>query len=673
MDLAKLIEELEKLSLPYFDYAIDRLYLGHQLAVLKILSKDNRLWKQITHMRSSAIAPNLPAKGLQTSVLTALLTPLRQVVGSCFATAPAIAIQRHHVERFLEDIEALLHRGQITRIISGQEFVAPLNSMVFKNMPFDLALLRAWEYTLASFSDYNLDFYRHNLVACLGMRPEEESGIGKLIFNYVSGRLEAQNARVEEHQKEVEQSYGQLKMEEHFFSEASSLDAARRHKANWRMQAYQFESAQDRRDEAYDAAKHYAEFFKFIVENYQAHFSEFFQEVYDPLLGSCKAELFEDRPAGFRLVYKHGRRDPTTWTPIVDKKSYVKVLIDYMRMVEGRLIADCSWDEGKEEIVKITTLIIHHIEEEDFLLSAQKRAKQLHAKAKTQALEITPWSYISGGSMKALLKCYFRVESPIHKEEHIAQSPQDLLIFWIETLKNAPAPLTNPCLKDDSFSLYAYSPSHAFLLQPGLFKQSWTSKQFTYTWVRDTIVKPALLYYQSMIISPAEQEFIISKMKEMSGLTLSASQQDLSVSSLRQCFARQSNDVTSIDGCLMRFLPLFSKASAQKAMHHLGVDCPPLPPIMTACEFADLAFALTKDEKIRDRLSTLGYLPPRPLFVADTNWPGMWFAFAFNPGTEELDLWRSDPSFRSPKPMHVWRSELNGSSQKPWGLIMKHF
>ena len=673
MELTDLIGELEKLPLPYFDYAIDRLYLEHQVAVLKILSKDSMLWKQVKQLRSSATAPNLPANGVQISVLTALLMPLRQVVGSCFATAPAMVIQRYHVELFLEDIEALLSRGQITRIISGQEFTAPINSTVFQNMPFNLALLRAWEYTLASFSDYNLDFYTHNLVACLGLRPEEEGGIGKVIFNYISEKLETQNALVQEHQKDVEQSYGQLKMEEYFFSEASSLEAARRAKSNWKLQSYQFESAQDRRDEAYNAAKHYAEFFKFIVENYQAHFSEFFQEVYDPLLGTCKADLFEDRPAGFRLVYKHGRRDPTTWTSITDRNSYIDALIDYVRMVEGRLIADCDWEEGKEEIVTITTLLIHQLEEDEFFLTAQKRSKQLHLQAKTQALEVTPWSYISGGSMEALLKCYFRTESSIQKEERIIESPQDLLIFWIETLKNAPAPLTNPCLKDHQRSLYAYSPSHAFLLLPGLFKQSWTSKQFTYTWVRDMVVKPAILYYQDILLTPEEQDFIADQIKEVSGLTLKASRQDLNVANLGQFFADQSDDITTIDGCLMRFLPLYSQEAAHKVLHHLGVKSDPLPPMITACDLADLAFALTKDEQIRTKLSALGYLPPRPLFVADTNWPNMWFAFAYNPGTQELDLWRSDPSFRNPKPMHVWRSELNGSSSKSWGLIMRHF
>ena len=439
------------------------------------------------------------------------------------------------------------------------------------------------------------------------------------------------------------------------------------------MQAYQLESAENRRDDAHAVAEQYAGFFKFIMESYQSYFSEFFQEVYDPLLGSCKAELFEDRPAGFRLVYKHGRRDPKTWTSIVDRASYIGALVDFIRMVEGRLIADCNWDVGKKEIGAITTFIIQHLETDQFFLFAQDNAHKLHTKAQTQAVQATPWSYISGGSMETLLKCYFRIEGSIHKEQRIVESPFDLLTFWIEALKNAPANITNSCIEDESSVLYAFSPSHAFLLQPGLFKEAWMSKQFTYTWVRDHVVKPARLYYQDMSLSLEDQEFITFKMKEVCGLELKASHLRLNVANLRQHFAQQSADLTAIDSCLMRFLPLYNQTSAQQILCHLGLETHYPLTLMTACELADLTFALTRDESIRYRLSALGYLPPKPFFVADTNWPGMWFAFAYNPGTQELDLWRSDPSFRNPKPMHVWRKDLDGTSHKPWGILLPQF
>ena len=217
VELEHLIDELKDVKLSSFDYAIDRIYLKHQISVLTILVKDTTLWPKIVQMSRSPGVTDLSAKELQKCVVTAMLTPLRQVVGSCFATAPAIAIQRYHVEMFLEDVDALLSRGQIKRVISGQECVAPLNSIAFQNTPFSLALLRAWEYTLACFCDYTIDFYSYSLVACLGMNAAEEGGIGRLVFEYISGKLNEQNAIISESQRDAEDAYGQLKIEEKFF------------------------------------------------------------------------------------------------------------------------------------------------------------------------------------------------------------------------------------------------------------------------------------------------------------------------------------------------------------------------------------------------------------------------------------------------------------------------
>ena len=91
---------------------------------------------------------------------------------------------------------------------------------------------------------------------------------------------------------------------------------------------------------------------------------------------------------------------------------------------------------------------------------------------------------------------------------------------------------------------------------------------------------------------------------------------------------------------------------------------------ITALELQDLFYALTKNTGFTDKLRTLGYLPPKPLFVGDTNWPNMLFAFAYNPGTQELDLWRADPGFRLPKPMHIWHDDLTNGT---WAILMHQF
>ncbi len=45
------------------------------------------------------------------AILSALLCPLRQSVGSCFATAPAILVHEEQLELFLDDMQQLLYKG----------------------------------------------------------------------------------------------------------------------------------------------------------------------------------------------------------------------------------------------------------------------------------------------------------------------------------------------------------------------------------------------------------------------------------------------------------------------------------------------------------------------------------------------------------------------------------
>src|SRR5258708_14991992 len=49
----------------------------------------------------------------------------------------------------------------------------------------DNALLKAWEFTLASFSEIKMEFSRWNLHTSLGLHHAEEGGVGKIIYTYI--------------------------------------------------------------------------------------------------------------------------------------------------------------------------------------------------------------------------------------------------------------------------------------------------------------------------------------------------------------------------------------------------------------------------------------------------------------------------------------------------------
>ena len=115
----------------------------HYLAILKKLRDETALIKALRRFQKplcNGWAEELVRHSLgiyQTTVLTeahiriaalsALLVPLRQSVGSCFATAPAIFIQREQPLNLLEDLIQLLNTGKLKRIFSGVEYSVPLS------------------------------------------------------------------------------------------------------------------------------------------------------------------------------------------------------------------------------------------------------------------------------------------------------------------------------------------------------------------------------------------------------------------------------------------------------------------------------------------------------------------------------------------------------------------
>ncbi|WP_194847566.1 hypothetical protein [Candidatus Neptunochlamydia vexilliferae] len=488
-------------------------------------------------------------KHLQESVISALLCPLRQIVGSCFATAPAIFIQQKQPERLLLDLYDLMMLGKMKRTFGGEEFAVPL-SPKWGGRETDHPLLRAWEYTLASFSDYKTTFSKWNLFESLGLDPKKEGGIGHLIYGALQEKLEAANKEVDKLHEEYVRAVDEARVAQALLRQADSPDRIRLRKGELQVRSHHANVCKEMRDEAHQKGEYIAKFFPFIIEQYTEKFQEYFLEVFDADTEEVCETLYEDSPAGFRLCYKHGRSDPSSWTLIHNAEEFIGALRQFFLAVEPQIIAASDWDE--EEIASLTTAIIHFIETKEFLSFALKKKN--------------PWSYTSGGSLHTLLKGYYCIEGEIAEEKRAIKNPTDLLIFLLDLLKSLPYHVTKPFEIDPLASLLMYSPTHAFLLKPGQprFKEGWLDKGFTYTWVRDHVINPG----KAHVVNP------------------------------------------------------------------------------------DLH-------------------PPEPLIFADTNWADYFFAFAVNPASLELDLYRVSADETRALPMNEWRPYLNGSSSEPWGVLTR--
>jgi hypothetical protein len=406
---------------------------------------------------------------------------------------------------------------------------------------------------------------------------------------------------------------------------------------------------------------------------------------------------YEDSSAGFRLVYKQGRTDPSSWTLIKTKEQYIQTLVDFFSLVQSQVVAACEW-EGADEIAELTSLIIAHIREEEFLETAVQRMAKAYGiplspsfPLHLEQLEKTPWAYTSGGTMTTLLKTYYCRESEFTKEEKWVDSAENLLIFILDTLKSLP-----PKVTDHPSSMLMHSPSHAFSLLPALFKEGWQGNEFTYTWVRDQIAIPGKKFYADMQLNEEESYFLFSEFCVLTRLSLPSPLKGFcSIAQWRNAVAAvlpHRSLVDALDAFLVQSLPLFSGASWKlqarellgdlynPRVEHLLENAPSIP-LLTASRFFELVKALyiqaentvclpfNLHEKMASQARQLHMAPPTTLLVADTNWSGNFFAFAINPGTERLELWRFDKTLSTGFPMSQWHRFLNGQEKKPWTIF----
>ncbi len=787
-----------------------------------------------------------PSDGqIRAAVLCACLTPLRQSVGSCFATAPAMLIQNDNLPLLLDDFYQLLATGKLKRTFGGVEYSIPLSpstgigdlkkkltetggycpgviaalesadiidsqfsyeekaqaaqSLIlelsqsksyfsvedliraallkkfhlkeedlnktkrleaeeFKSAKMGMrvsdsrtsgelekilrfrekekesrsvfngmcsnALLKSWEYTLASFSEVKMEFSRWNLYSSLGFAPEEKGGIGELIYTRLDEKIVDVNKKLEDYQKQYEIAFDQARSAEVLLRNASSESEARRLSAEYQSRSYHLRSCLEMRDALYSKGSNYSKLFSFLAQQYDEKFPEYFQEIYDAQMQDFQGELYDDSPAGFRLVYKHGRVDPSLWTLIYDADSYIDALLDFFTVTEPQIAANCDWEGGSGEVLELNAAIIAHIRTSYFLETAMQRMAKAHQTLPSkspltnfQKIEKKPWAYTSGGTMTTLLKTYYCRESELTREEKWVENETELLIFILDTLKSLPPKITDPYLKNPHKGMLMTSPTHAFVLLPGLesIHKGWKEDVFSYTWVRDEMFLPSLKFYSEMQLTYHEQMFLLSQFSRQLPPLLQHTLNQIEFSkekkssvtdwrkSLLQALKKHPAPLTKpladvLDSFLYQNLPVVPGKQWKVNVRRILSDkmsgsveqvlqkFPDDPaPFLTAHEIREATkgcyllaqgkLTLTFDlhQFIAQHARFVGLSSPTPLLFADTNWNGYYFSFIVNPGTGRLELWRLDRTLSSGAAMSEWKQWLNGSDKKTWSIFTRPY
>ncbi|MBS3905208.1 MAG: hypothetical protein KGZ39_07775 [Simkania sp.] len=747
------------------------------------------------------------------AVLSACFSLLRQGVGSCFATAPAILIHSEQIEYFLADMEELLSTARLKRIVEGNEYVVPCSPswgigdlkknlisslhtkeiakspgliaalgamhkgqegvlellsqvakgkktlsveecfedvllqehhitkerwelfkqgnrfiprslIVMQRDPQEAAcekietffgwakdtfrsvvdhpLLKSWEYTLASFSEVKMEFSRWNLYASLGFDSKEAGGLGSVLVGSIDQTLNRANQKIEGLQRSYEIAVDQARAAEALLTRASSEREARRLAAEYQSRVHHMRSLRDMRDEEHQQGEHFVALYAFLFKQYDKCFPVYFQEIYDAEMFDASLGSDQDSAAGFRLVYKHGRNDPSQWTLIRNSRGYIDALLDFFKISEPEIIAACAEEVVAKEIPRLTNLLIAHLQNEEFITTALLRMKKAHSAEKQpqQAPEMllgekTPWAYISGGTMETLLKTYYRAQSPIHSEGRWVEGANDLLILLLETLKGFSFSNAEIYRKNKSKRALMHSPTHAFLLLPGSpqFCEGWEHDTFTYTWVRDQLIEPSKEFYKTIVFNRREVQFLIDRLsRELSEEVLrflkNAANGFSDRITLEQFVAAAGPELTEhLDGWLFCHMPLYDARDWEKHVFSLVEEREEheqlnIQGTLTSEDILKMAkgFFLVSHFSLQQRIDLheailesaiqKKMVAPRMVF-ADTNWPHCLFAFAWGAASKRLRLFRIERAGGVTRPMTHWEQYLNGSMRLAWSVYNK--
>lgn len=853
----------------------ESIFKEHLLSSLLLLAKEESYEKQLmkihrptgNHLAEHLILESLGLsfetkvedKHARMATLAAWLFPIRQNVGSCFATAPAIQIQESQPLLLLKDLEELISKGYITRIVQGKEYTVPVSTSsgigdlkkpfyyhihyvplssypgfikafeyaryFSKDIPFiekkrkterilnslqtpkllsgkiltpeeilkelfleihqvsnekvrqfelsqkeinttavlahpshipltkrhenvqkflkelkqaeqgfksltDNALIKSWEFSLASFSETKGDFSRWNLYVSLGFDKQEKCGVGECLQTFITNKIEDFNRLIQEYQEKYEQTYVQVKYLSSKLKSAQTEKDISWARMEYETHVHEMDNYLELRDTTYIKGKNFSELFVIMLKKFDEFFPIYFQEVYDANMRDVRpTSIYDDAPAGFRLLYKHGRANPGTWTLIYNPEEFVKSLVDFFIAMENEIGLSKELEPYKDEYRELTTNLIQLVKSHEFLEQAiyriSKRDKQPIIKHPLQHLDKIqnkPWSYISGGTMGNLIQCYYRLEDSPKEKSRWIESPMELFIFLADLMKEM-SPNQLKAFNKSHNSLLMFSPTHAFRFLPFEFpfSQTWKNNTYTYTYIRDNLVNPRKRFVQQIIVDQEIAESFFHFMKrvnpELTRLSINAFPKIFRKMTLKEFKITVLDSEIAInldkelskgvfeslfDSSVYRFFPAFRKnrfkehisliareienlkerellvSNVEKMFHkYSGIN------VLGSEEFYNLInFCLIQilknsypkfnfSKALVRCLQKNGLAMPEPIIFADTNWVGNYFAFVVNPFELDLELWRVSYWGLTGTPMKTWKKWITGKNKNPWGVFVE--
>lgn len=842
--LCHILHVLQWLQDPEICLEFEKIRRGSGLnGIDRLILLSLKAWPGCQNLSSAQLTDRL----IRVSLLSAWMTYLRQAVGSCFATAPAILVLTQEPRLFLQDMQQLLSRGILTRTFEGKEFAVPAaedagladlrKRMLFKpsllrspglmwsfaqsgmffpgkdlihdldtvaktlislvneqrynlgwvtplllieawtarhfsvsiedlreyqrrpisHIPSgslqihiegksshieaasyafnrakeafclwtDHPILRMWEFTLASFSETRHDYCQWSLHTSLGMNYDQPGGLAQCLYQILQDKVSEYNTKTTSLQPDCDNMAYQV---QHVMSRLQHANSD--HELTWLRVEYQnvkaqMEQLQQEQASYHRKAQSFANLFNQLLDLYVNLFDRYFQQVYDPQMRGADVGPYDDAPAGFRLVFKAGRSQAATWTPIASSVQFIESLARFLIVTEQEMLQNEAVEVIHDDFSHIVTLLVQHVRSQEFLKSAFMRmAKGLSTPVDISSIDsmekspVTPWAYVSGGTMKALVSQYYGRSQLAQEKQSSFQDIRELWVFLIDIMRDMSENESRKFLEDHHRPMLMHSHTHAFLFLPGhpTFAPGWTTSMYPYTWIRDDYEVRVREIYSSCPLDNFAQQKLFElyakyqaidlkipstrskrKVHEFRSLCLEALEKIEGLSTWRQSAA-----LDDLDGLLLRSLPILDQETTLRRLEEFCQQSQILlrgerkniaalwmeeikakGPCLMATEIVESFYSAYRRNlhqtdcygvtptplDLRMELAHFGLGLPLPIFFADSNWDHYHLAFVLNPGSDELELWRLQPDSFQGFPMNEWKDQFQDlSNSKIWGV-----
>ncbi len=599
---------------------------------------------------------------------------------------------------------------------------------VFKSLS-ENALIKSWEFSLASFAETKAQLGSWNFYSSLGLNAQEPYGIGSCLYNIITRKLEQYNRVTQELHISYEHKFAEVKQAEYQLNNTTSNQDYQWNKMEYHNRVGEMNSILEERKYAHHRAERFAALYQYVIDYYESKFSEYFQEVYDADMHDVTNNLYDDSPAGFRLLYKFGRSDSSTWQMIYSAEDFIDCLIKFFNATEREMLNEEGMEGLGDDLTECVSEVVDLIRTDEFLEASLYRMAAAHqAPIPNQPLlnmdqvDKKPWVYVSGGTMDTLVSCYYCREQKPKGETVNVESEVHLVSFLIETMKRLPDKNAKAIEKDRSKMLLMHSPTHAFLLTPGkkCYYEAWHDAQSSSAWVNSQLVMPGKNFIQQILLDEQEMRQITSALAEKvpppfrerfldvfkhfpRKMTPKIFREFVINKMMRDPFLQVRGELVlaaeEIDSVLFRLLPFSPTESLDTCINmifqHLGSQAPDVMPVYEVVKHSLSRGGCLSAEALRNICLSLIMLAtgkitakedyysliteamrecqlalPAPFIFADSNWVKDYFAFLINPGTCSLELWRVDYAGTTGSPMSMWREWVDGSykGQRHWAI-----